>query len=66
MNYIFNYMQNKFYISTIAFLVFSITGCINPTEKNDFSSEELLFSSDSLLSLYPNDAGLLQSIVSEK
>ena len=59
-------MQNKFYISSITFLVFSIIGCINPTEKKDFSNEELLFSSDSLLSLYPNDAGLLQSIVSEK
>ena len=59
-------MQNKFYITIITLLVFSIIGCINPTEKNGFSNEELLFSSDSLLSLYPDDAELLQSIVSEK
>ena len=59
-------MQNKFYITIITLLVFSIIGCINPTEKNGFSNVELLFSSDSLLSLYPDDAELLQSIVSEK
>ena len=63
--YIYN-MQNKFYITIITLLVFSIIGCINPTQKNGFSNEELLFSSDSLLSLYPDDAELLQSIVSEK
>ena len=61
-----NYTQNKLYISTILILVLSVISCVNPTNKSDFTKEELLFSSDSLLSLYPDDAELLQSIIYEK
>ena len=59
-------MQNKFYISIIAIIVSSVIGCVNPTEKKDYSNNELLFKSDSLLSLYPDDTELLRSIVSRK
>ena len=61
-----NYIQNKLFFSTITILVLSVIGCVNPTNKSDFTKEELLFSSDSLLSLYPDDAELLQSIIYEK
>ena len=59
-------MQNKLY--TILILIFALwnKGCINSVEKNVISKEELLFKSDSLLSIYPNDAGLFESIISEK
>ncbi len=59
-------MQNKLYTYSMTTLVLFVTGCVNPTEKSVFSKEELLFNSDSLLSLYPNDGELLKSIVSEK
>lgn len=59
-------MQNKLYTYSLTTLVLCVIGCVNPTEKSVFSKEELLFNSDSLLSLYPNDGELLKSIVSEK
>ena len=43
-----------------------IEGCVTPSDKNVFSKEELLFNSDSLLSLYPDDTSLLESILYEK
>ena len=59
-------MQNKFYITVFITFIFWIEGCVSPPEKAVFSKEELLFNSDSLLSIYPNDDGLLKSIISEK
>tara|TARA_B000000475_G_C15820568_1_gene375571 strand:- start:50 stop:640 length:591 start_codon:yes stop_codon:yes gene_type:complete len=61
-----NYMQNKLYLTVFIILIFWIEGCVVPSKKNVFSKEELLFNSDSLLSLYPNDNKLLETILSEK
>ena len=59
-------MQNKLYITVFIILIFWIEGCVAPLNKSVFSKEELLFNSDSLLSLYPNDNKLLETILSEK
>ena len=59
-------MQNKLYITVFIVLIFWIEGCVAPPKKSVFSKEELLFNSDSLLSLYPNDNELLEIILSEK
>ena len=59
-------MQNKLYITVFIVLIFWIEGCVAPPKKSVFSKEELLFNSDSLLSLYPNDNELLETILSEK
>ena len=59
-------MQNKLYTTVFIVLIFWIEGCVAPPEKSVFSKEELLFNSDSLLSLYPNDNKLLETILSEK
>ena len=59
-------MQNKLYITVFIVLIFWIEGCVAPPKKSVFSKEELLFNSDSLLSLYPNDNKLLETILSEK
>ena len=59
-------MQNKLYITVFIILIFWIEGCVVPSKKSVFSKEELLFNSDSLLSLYPNDNKLLETILSEK
>tara|TARA_Y100000768_G_scaffold299546_1_gene233290 strand:- start:51 stop:641 length:591 start_codon:yes stop_codon:yes gene_type:complete len=61
-----NCMQNKLYITVFIVLIFWIEGCVAPPKKSVFSKEELLFNSDSLLSLYPNDNELLETILSEK
>ena len=61
-----NCMQNKLYITVIIILIFWIKGCVTPPSKSVFSKEELLFNSDSLLALYPNDNELLEIILSEK
>ena len=61
-----DYMQNKLYTTVFIVLIFWIEGCVAPPEKSVFSKEELLFNSDSLLSLYPNDNKLLETILSEK
>tara|TARA_B100001769_G_C21994783_1_gene534646 strand:- start:33 stop:623 length:591 start_codon:yes stop_codon:yes gene_type:complete len=61
-----NCMQNKLYITVFIVLIFWIEGCVTPPKKSVFSKEELLFNSDSLLSLYPNDNKLLETILSEK
>jgi len=61
-----NCMQNKLYITVFIVLIFWIEGCVAPPKKSVFSKEELLFNSDSLLSLYPNDNKLLETILSEK
>ena len=59
-------MQNKLYLTVFIILIFWIEGCVVPSKKSVFSKEELLFNSDSLLSLYPNDNKLLETILSEK
>ena len=61
-----NCMQNKLYLTVFIILIFWIEGCVVPSKKSVFSKEELLFNSDSLLSLYPNDNKLLETILSEK
>ena len=59
-------MQNKLYLTVFIIFIFWIEGCVVPSKKSVFSKEELLFNSDSLLSLYPNDNKLLETILSEK
>ena len=59
-------MQNKLYITVLIILIFWINGCVTPPNKSVFSKKELLFNSDSLLALYPNDNKLLEIILSEK
>lgn len=59
-------MQNKLYIIVMLTFILWIEGCVTPSNKNVFSKEELLFNSDSLLSLYPDDTSLLESILYEK